>query len=219
MKKIGCAVVLTLLATCIVCGQKKKIYKHPQFDSIAKDHSLLAILPFEVTIKLRPGQRKELKEGQLKTMERTEGDSVQSALQTYFLKQKTRASFKVNFQDISTTNAGLAKNNWTVDSLKVKTREEICHYLGVDGIISGTIHTEKPFSGEVSVALEILTASWFSGKTNSGICTINIYEGKTGELVWKYENKLSRESGSSINSVINTMMRKAAKKFPYKDIK
>ena len=220
MKKIGCAVVLTFFATCIVCGQTKKIYTHPQFDSIAKDHSLLAILPFDVTIKLRPGKRKELKEGELKILERTEGDSVQSAIQTYFLKQKTKSSFKVNFQDISTTNAGLAKNNWTVDSLKVKTREEICHYLGVDGIISGTVHTDKPFSREVSFALGYLTGELFSGKTNSGKCTINVHEGKTGELLWKYEKKLSRElPGSDINSVINAMMRKASKKFPYEDIK
>jgi hypothetical protein len=217
MKKIGCAVVLTFFAACIVCGQTKKIYTHPQFDSIAKDHSLVAILPFDVTIKLRPRQKKELKEGELETLERTEGDSVQSAIQTYILKQKTKKEFKVNFQDISTTNALLAKNNWTVDSFKVKTRQEICHYLGVDGIISGTLHTDKPLSGEVSFGLGILTGFW--GKTNSGICTINVYEGKAGELLWKYEKKLSRSFGSDINSVIDAMMQKASRKFPYEDIK
>jgi hypothetical protein len=222
MKKIVCAVVLTFFAACIVCGQRKEIYTHPQFDSIAKDHSLLAILPFDVTINLRPGEKKKLKEGELETLERTEGDSVQSAIQTYFLNQKTKKEFKVNFQDISTTNALLAKNNWTVDSFKVKTREEICHYLGVDGIISGTLLTDKPVSEEVSFTRLILTRAWIPvgyGKTNSGICAINVHEGKAGELLWRYEKKLSRGLGSDINSVIDAMMHKASIKFPYLDIK
>ncbi|MFI5131534.1 MAG: hypothetical protein ACHQFX_16140 [Chitinophagales bacterium] len=215
MKKIVCAVVLTFFAACIVCGQRKEIYTHPRFDSIAKDHFLLAILPFDVTINLRPAQKKKLKEGELENLERTEGDSVQSAIQTYFLNQKTKKEFKVNFQDISTTNALLAKNNWTVDSFKVKTREEICQYLGVDGIISGTLLTDKPISEEVYLIL----SGWIPVKTNSGICTINVHEGEAGELLWKYEKKLSRGLGSGINSVIEAMMRKASRKFPYEDIK
>ena len=222
MKKKVCTVVLTFFASCVVCGQTKEIYIHPHFDSIAKDHSLLAILPFDVTINLRPGQMKKLKKGELETLERKEGDSVQSAIQTYFLNQKTKKEFKVNFQDISTTNAQLAKNNWTVDSFKVITKEEICHYLGVDGIISGTLLTDKPVSEEVSFTRSILTPWWVpvgNGKTNSGKCTINVYEGKAGELLWKYEKTLSRSLGSDINSVIDAMMHKASRKFPYEDIK
>ena len=42
-------------------AQTKEIYTHPNFDSIAKDHSYLAILPFNVTINLRPNQKKKLK--------------------------------------------------------------------------------------------------------------------------------------------------------------
>ena len=57
------------------------------------------------------------------------------------------------------------------------------------------------------------------GPTNTGQCTINIHEAKAGELLWKYENALSRGMGSNTQSVINAMMRKAAKKFPYEKTK
>ena len=127
----------------------------------------------------------------------------------------------MNFQDISITNALLAKNNWTVDSFKVKTKQEICTLLGVNGVISGTLLTGVPFSGGASALLvftDVLTLGQ-GGKTNFGKCTINVHEGKAGELLWKYEKKLSGGLGRNYNSVIDAMMRKAAKKFPYENIK
>jgi len=155
----------------------------------------------------------------LETLQKNEGEGVQSAIQTYFLKQKKEDGFKVNFQDVSKTNALLAKSNWTRDSLKSKTREEICALLGMDGIISGTLFTDKPLSEGASFAMTFFTDGWFGGHTNSGKCTINVHEAKAGELIWKYEKTLSRSLGSDINSIINAMMRKASRKFPYEDIK
>ena len=210
---------MSFFSAFILCGQTKEIYTHPQFDSIAKDHSILAILPFDVTINLRPKQKEKLKDGELETLQKNEGEGVQSAIQTYFLKQKKEDGFKVNFQDVSKTNALLAKSNWTRDSLKSKTREEICALLGVDGIISGTLFTDKPLSEGASFAMTFFTDGWFGGHTNSGKCTINVHEAKAGELIWKYEKTLSRSLGSDINSIINAMMRKASRKFPYEDIK
>jgi hypothetical protein len=219
MKKIICTIVFTFFAVCIVYGQTKEIYTNPQFDSIAKDHSLLAILPFDVTINLRPKQKEKLRQGELENLQKKEGEGVQSAIQTYFLKQKEKESFKVNFQDVSKTNALLAKANWTIDSLRSKTKEEVCKLLSADGLISGTLFTDKPLSDGAVFAVALLTDGWLVGPTNSGKCTINVHEAKAGELLWKYEKTLSRSLGSDINSIINAMMRKASRKFPYEDIK
>lgn len=217
MKKLGLTILLCGVIVISSRAQTKEIYTNPRFDSIAKDHSNLAILPFDVTINLRPKQKEKLKEGEIENLQKKEGEGVQSAIQTYFLKQKKEDEFKVNFQDVSKTNALLAKSNWTQDSLKSKTREEICALLGVDGIISGTLFTTKPLSEGASLAIFFLTDGW--GPTNSGKCTINVHEAKAGELLWKYEKTLSRSLGSDINSIINAMMRKASRKFPYEDIK
>ena len=227
MKKIVCLVLVFFSFSLIVIGQ---IYIHPEFDSLTRDHKELAILPFQVTLRLKPHQMKKLEIEDLERLEKIEGEAVQSALHTYFLKQKEKDSFKVRFQDISYTNTLLALAGWTSDSLRIKTRKEICRKLNVDGIIAGTVMTSKLMSDEAAVALNALgvvatIASlgqvWGvgAGPTNKGTCTINIHEAKKGELLWKYEKTLSRGLGSDTNSIINAMMRKASKKFPYMDSK
>jgi len=217
MKKPSLAILLLTVIVISLNAQTKEIYTNPRFDSIAKDHSNLAIIPFDVTINLRPKDKEKLKAGDLENLETKEGEAVQSAIQTYFLKQKEEEKFRVNFQDVSKTNALLAKNNWTKDSLRTKTKEEICSLLGVDGVISGTLFTDKPMSEGAAIAIAVVFGFW--GPTNSGKCTINVHEGKQSELLWKYEKTLSRAMGSDINSVINAMMRKASRRFPYEDIK
>jgi hypothetical protein len=233
MKKIICSVLLILSTTQVLFGQTLENYTHPLFDSIAKDHTLLAILPFDATIRLRPRKMRKMDIDEFEKMEKTQGLVVQSGLHTYFLKKKEKDSFKVSFQDISQTNALLEKAGWTSDSLRKKTMKQICRKLGTDGVISGTMLTKKLLSDEASVALNAAAlglaaatlylggdASFgFGGRTNFGIFTINVHEGKKNELLWKYEKKLSRGLGSDINSVINALMRKATKKFPYEDLK
>ncbi|MEO6611121.1 MAG: hypothetical protein ABIT05_03280 [Chitinophagaceae bacterium] len=218
MKRTIVAILAFYFITLHQAGaQTKEIYTSPHFDSIAPHHSQLAIIPFDVSLNLRPKEKEKLKPGELEALQKKEGDAVQSAIHTYFLKKKEKEDFKVNFQDISRTNALLAKNGWTADTLRTKTKEELCSLLGVDGVISGTLFTDKPMSQEASVAIGIVFGVWTP--TNSGKCTINVHDGKGGELLWKYEKTLSRSLGSDINTVINTMMRKASKRFPYEDIK
>jgi hypothetical protein len=209
--------ILSLLTGSVLFSQTKEIYTNPGFDTIAKNHNVLAIVPFEVVLNLRPKEKEKLKPGDLEMMQKKEGEAVQSALQTYFLKQKEKDEFKVKFQDVSKTNALLAKKGWNSDSLKTKTKEELADSLGVDGIISGSLYTDKPMSEGASVALGVVFGVW--GPTNSGKCTINVHDGKEGELLWKYEKTLSRSMGSDIQTVINAMMRKASRKFPYEDLK
>jgi hypothetical protein len=219
MRNLYIFLLLILLNNFSTHAQTKEIYTNPGFDTIAKDHKLLAIIPFDVTIELRPKQKEKLQPGELAEIEKKEGQAVQSAIQTYFLKRKEQEKFKVEFQDINKTNAVFAKAGWTNDSLRTKTREELCQFLEVDGIISGTLFTHKPMSEGAVAAIAVLTDGWFSGRTNSGKCTINVHEGTIGALLWKYEKTLSRSLGSDINSIINAMMRKASRKFPYEDIK
>lgn len=233
MKKIICSALIIFFSTLILRGQTKEIYTHPQFDSIAKGHTLLAILPFKVMLRLRRKVSKKLEPEDFERLEKVEGEAAQTALQSYFLNQKEKDSFKVSFQDIHETNAILAQAGWTDDSLRLKTTKQICRKLRVDGVISGTIMTNKLLSDEGAVALTALgigvsaIGALFGetpgltgpGPTNTGNCTINIHEAKAGKLLWRYEKELSRGLGSNTNSIINAIMRKASKKFPYENIK
>lgn len=194
-------------------SQTKEIYTNPNFAEIAKDHKILAIIPFKASVMLRPKQIEKMGQEQFDKLQIDEGKSVQSALQTYFLNKRENKGFEVTFQDVAKTNALLLKNNITGANIDSFTSEELAKLLEVDGVISGSLSTDKPMSDGASVALGLLVG--YYGATNSGKCTININDGKSGELLWKYEKTLSRSLGSDINTVINAMMRKASRQFPY----
>lgn len=209
----------TLLTLCTVLfamalhAQTREIYVNDNFATLAKDHKVLAILPFKAVIKLRPKQMEKMTPEQFQQLQKDEGMAVQSAIHSYLLKRKDQHNLDVNFLDISTTNALLLKNNITQENIDTFTPKEMAAMLNVDAVISGVLSTDKPMSEGASAALGILVG--FYGATNSGKCTININDGKTGELMWKYEKTLSRSLGSDTNTVINTIMRKASRQLPY----
>lgn len=210
------ALLLFLSCFCVQAySQTREIYVNPNFNELAKDHRKIAILPFKVIMKLRPKQMAEMTPEQLAQLQKDEGLAVQSELQTYFLKRQEQHNLKVSFQDQNTTNALLAKHNLDQSHIDQYTPKELAEMLDVDAVITGILSTDKPMSEGASVALGILVG--FYGPTNSGKCTININDGATGELLWKYEKTLSRSLGSDTNTVINTMMRKASRQLPYID--
>ena len=207
-----CSILMvSLVLGTPLMAQTKAIYTSPDFESIAGHERILAIIPFDASIHLRPREMKNITPDQLKEMQLKEGKDLQSALESYFLKKR----LNVSLQSTEQTNAILIKNHIYPDSLDAYTTSDLCRILNVDGIISGSLTSDKPMSEGASIALGALVG--FYGATNSGNCTISVNDGKTGALVWKYEKALSRGLGSNINSLINTIMRKASRKFPYEE--
>ena len=213
MKHLFLAFAL-LFSVGVAAAQTREIYTSPKFKELAKDHKTLAILPFKATLSLRPNEvaKNGGPEG-VHQLELREGLNVQSALQSYFLKQKEDKDLTVDVQDVAKTNALLAKNNITPEKLPAMTMEELAQVLGVDGIISGTFESTQPFSNGAAIAMTMVVG--FSGSTNTGKLSINIHDGKTSELLWKYDKSLSRGLGSDTGSIITVIMRKASRQFPY----
>jgi len=214
MKHLSLTVLLALFTTLLASAQTREIYTSPKFKLLTKDHKTLAVLPFRTTLQLRPAEVK--KNGGIegvRVLEEREGLGVQSALQSYLLKQKGDNDITVDVQDVARTNALLAKNGMTSEKTLTMTMEELAQMLGVDGVISGTFESSQPMSGGAAVAM--LMVGGFSGPTNTGKLAISINDGRSGELLWKYDKSLSRGFGSDTNSIITTIMRKASRQFPY----
>ena len=213
MKHFFLAIAL-LFALGTASAQTREIYTNPKFKELANDHKVLAVLPFRATLSLRPNEvaKQGGAEG-VHQLELREGLNVQSALQSYFLKQKADKDMAVDVQDIAKTNALLAKNNVTAETMATMTMEELAHVLGVDGIVSGTFESTQPFSNGAAIAMTMMVG--FSGSTNTGKLSINIHDGKTSDLLWKYDKTLSRGLGSDTGSIITVIMRKASRQFPY----
>ena len=200
---------LTLLVGATVEAQTH-LFEHPDFETIARDHKTIAIIPFSAKVSLRPKQMKEITAEQLKEMEVNEGTSIQTAMYSWFLKRKKRGKLLIEVQDPNKTNALLKKNE--VD-MEITTPEELAKLLEVDAVITGKIETDKPMSDGASIALGLLVGFW--GSTNSATVNMSINNAEDGTLLWNYNKRVSGSLGSSNDQLINTLMRKASRRLAY----
>ncbi|GAA4012247.1 hypothetical protein GCM10022408_26140 [Hymenobacter fastidiosus] len=214
MKSLFLTALCALLALTSASAQTREIYTNPKFSTLAQSHKTLAVLPFVVTLELRPNEvaKRGGAEGVAK-LEQREGLDVQNALQSYFLKRKEEKDMTIDVQDLSRTNALLAQNGVTAANMATFTPEQLAKFLGVDAVITGTFSSTQPMSGGAAIAMTLLIGA--SGPTNTGKLMININDGATGELLWKYDKSLSRGLGSDTNTIVTTIMRKASRQFPY----
>jgi len=132
----------------------------------------------------------------------------------WFLRKADKYHYTVTFQDINKTNALLKKANIRYEDLGSTDRGAMAKALGVDAVIQDNIRMEKPMSDGAAVAVGLLVGAW--GSTNKVETTINIHDGQSGNLLWKYDNDASGSVGSSTDKLVDALMKNASKKFPYK---
>ncbi len=197
------------------CGPK--IYKSNEFDNVTSKHKIVAILPAEVSITLRPNAAKKMTAEEMEKNRQTTGYSIQDKMYSWFLRRSDKFKYTVKFQDVSKTNSLLKDAGISYADLRDKSKESLAKLLGVDAVISNITRMDKPMSEGVAVAVGILIGSW--GSTNNVTTTINIHEAKQGDLVWKYDYVAQGSVGSSPENLVNALMRNASRKFPYNDKK
>ena len=89
-KIISTLIFITMVTTAF--SQGKAVYVNPKFYSLAKDHKTVAVLPFTVTLGLRPKERAATSDEQLKEMEQKEGVAAQNSLVSWFLRKQKKFS-------------------------------------------------------------------------------------------------------------------------------
>ncbi|MGB5238663.1 MAG: hypothetical protein WBM43_12010 [Flavobacteriaceae bacterium] len=188
---------------------QKGLYESSRFDELSSSHHELAIIPFFTSLKLDKPNSKE----EAKRLEEAEGYAVQDALETYFGRGEKKKKFSVDFQNTKNTNAILAQNKITYANIDTYTIKELSKILKVDGIISGNLDLNIQLSKGVPSEFNIL--DYFLGDANYGRIGIKISDGHTGKLLWKYENEITKKSGKNTNDLIDKMMKKMTRKFPY----
>ena len=207
MKKL--LVFFLICAGTATAVAQKNIFQSNRFDELSQDHQVLAIIPFFTHLDLD----EELSRSEKQRLEQKEGYAVQDALETYFGRGKKRKKFSVDFQNSKDTNALLAQNDISYDNIDRYTIRELADILGVDGIISGNLDVNVLLSDGVPSDFSFL--DYLLGDADYGRIGIKISDGKSGKLIWKYEQEISRKSGKDTDDLIDKMMKKAARKFPY----
>jgi hypothetical protein len=206
------ALAVTITVLFAACGPT--IYKSQNFDAALARHKTVAILPAEVTIKLRPDEAKKMSADQVEDLSRKTGYNVQDQMYGWFLRKSDKYHYTVTFQDVTRTNALLKQANIKYEDLKSTDRATLAKLLGADAVIQDNLRMEKPMSEGAAVAVGLLVGAW--GSTNKVETTINIHDGQSGNLLWKYDWEADGSVGSSPNKLVDGLMRNASKRFPYK---
>jgi len=206
MKKL---LFITLLACGTLINAQKNVYESIKFDALSKDHHVLAIIPFITHLALEENISNE----ESKKLAKNEGYAVQDALETYFGLGQKKKKFTVDFQNIKNTNAILAQKNITYNNIDTYTIKELAEILEVDAIVSGNLDINILLSKGIPVEFSFM--DYFLGDSNYGRIGIKISDGKTGKLLWKYENEINKKSGRNTADLIDKMMKKLVRKFPY----
>lgn len=211
MKKLFLALAVVLFS--VTAYTQTRLYVNPDFSQKTKTHKVIAVLPFQITLKLRPNQLRNTTPQQLKNMEYHQGKGIQSAMFSWFLARGKKGQLSVQVQDPMTTNAILGKKGITIKNIPDYTPKELANFLGVDAVVMGTIETNKPISAGASIALGVLTG--FYGVTNKATMNLFIYNGKDGAVLVNYHKAVAGSLGSTVESMVNVLMRKASRRIPY----
>ncbi len=199
-----------ILWSSIIVGQGKNSYESPDFDELTETHQKIAIIPFLTSLNLD----EDINGDMLEKLEEQEGYEAQNALETYFLSRNNRRkAFVVDFQDVEETNRMLSKNGVSYQNLDIYSPKELCKILDVDGIVSGKLILSALISEGIDESFDLI--AFLSGKSDFGKIIIKTSDGDTGRLLWRYEQTITRKSGKNTFAIIEKMMRKATRKFPY----
>ncbi|TKK67788.1 hypothetical protein FC093_13645 [Ilyomonas limi] len=212
--------IFSILGALLLCAvsfntfaqfeSSKEVYSSPKLNAEIPKHKTVAILPFSATITYKRPP-KNYDENAHKAEEKALTTDLQSSMYTFLLRKGGK--YSCTFQDVERTNA-LLKKAGVYDRLDEMTQDSVCQILGVDAVIKAKYAYEKTASEGAAIAKTVLFGS-LGSKTGSGGLTMQIYNGTDGDLLWRFYKAMNDDVMSSTDELIERMMRKVARNFPY----
>jgi hypothetical protein len=200
-KSIFLLVVVTfMLQSCA------KIFYTQDARSLAQNQRIIAIAPPKVSI----AAKRNIDGAALIEQQKTESSNFQREMYSWMLKRKMQGTISVDIQDVETTFALLTKAG--VNEGKVLTPDEMCHLLGVDGILTSNYALSKPMSEGAAIAVGFLSGT--TGTTNEATVSLSIHDAGSKKMIWNYDQKLSSSLGTPAR-LVDDLMRQASRKMPY----
>ncbi len=150
----------------------------------------------------------------VQTAQKEEALEFQKQLYARFLQRSQDGEYRVGFQDVDQTNALLLKAGMQPDSLSGRTKDEIAKALGVDALVSGTVHQSQPTSTGAALAQTLLIG--FSGSTQRVDINMTVHNGSDGALLWSYDHTDKGGLANSVEAMTKSLLKKVAGNFPYR---
>ena len=192
-----------------VYGQAKQVFEAPNLKTILSAQKMVAILPLRVTISYKKFP-KNYNAADNAVQEKEEGINMQQGMYTYLLRKSS--NYIVSFQDVQGTNI-LLKQAGVFDKLESITADSLAKILKVDAVIQSSYAYERTGSEAAAIAKTLVFG--FGGSTVSGSLTMQINNGADGNLLGRFYKEMNEGIFSSANELMERMMKKVARNFPY----
>ena len=140
--------------------------------------------------------------------------SIQGSLYTYLLRHSNE--YPISIQTVDETNLRLKRAGMEGNPDKF-TKTEIATALGVDAVLDSRFEMRHTQSDGVAIATMVLV-SGAGGRTGTGKFTLTLNNGTDGELLWRFYKSMDENVIASSTDLIERMMGKVARNFPYKII-
>jgi hypothetical protein len=210
MKKLVLAVAMLINLGAYAQEGAKQVFESPKMKETILKHKVVAILPFETGISYKR-LPKNFDADANKQEEKKLSRDLQNEMFTFLLRKKE--NYTVDFQDPDKTNTLLRKVGVfeKIDEIGIDSLAKI---LGVDAIIKCSYSYEKTSSEGAAIAKTILFGG-LGSKTGSGQLVMQIKNANDGELLWRFSKAMDDGVFSSAGQLMERMMRKVSRNFPY----
>lgn len=205
---------MVLLIGTKAVSNAQQLFESPRLVSAKFNHKSMAILPVYVTYK--DNSNKETKG--IVQEDEMEGYNMQRSFYGYFITRKPKnVNWTVEIQQYEETNRRLTEAGIVYADLLQTPKDELSKILQVDAIYICEVKKLKTISDAAAVALDIFVG--YGGYTGNIDVETSIYEGSSGELMWKYDRQLPTSYWGRSDYLVDNIMKLNIKKFPYKEKK
>lgn len=220
MKKV----LLACLITVLFMNCNRELYKTGDYDRLASDHNVVAILPAE---SITTGRIPELTEENIEEIEAAESKAFQISLYRH-IARKTGQRIQISIQHYAETNRLLEEAGIGIRESWKMSPKKMAEILGVDAVVHSTVEKEFYLTNLESFGIDLgrfvlqaITNNgiWYPGsnRTSDVFVSCEVIDAKEGTPIWTthkveptYWNRPHRE-------VVDQLTRAMSRRFPYRE--
>ncbi|WP_162416549.1 hypothetical protein [Cyclobacterium roseum] len=215
MKKV-ISIFLLYFLFVLPSNAQSHFFKNADFETIAENHETIAILPFLTRVTLRPSQMENLSSGELASLEKQEGESIQKAIFGWFREHGEKGKIAVKVQDPGITNRKLNTAGISLENHQDFNPSQLAAVLGVDAIVTGSFETNQPLAGYSKDSNGDLPK--ISPENSLAFINLLIYNAEDGELLVQFHNGIYGYKANLNEAIIHALLKKVSRKMVYSKI-
>lgn len=200
MKKHATLLLIPIIAI-LASSCHTLYYKYDKFKTVRSTHKDIAFIPFELTIDPQ-SLPLELPVEEFKALQKEEASFLQNFAYSVFMKKAEKNKYRIDFQNIIETNKYILDSSFNYAKFTFENPSKLATKCNTDIVLLGTFYRSNPIlaSGNYKNRLDV---------------KFSIFD-ENGKLIWEMHTHKSRKSTKSSIHVSKKIIKKLARRFPYK---